>query len=108
MATLCRDHRLRIGGHCPPYIWRTQAAEHICTTQAEALVSGHAGGNDAMIARPSWGLGGLGRTPLRRLRVVVSGVETALRQQAGVERHAEATPFLIRGPSFISGRMLCC
>ncbi len=106
MATLRRDHRLRIGGHCPHYIWRTQAAELICTTQAEALVSGHAGGNDAMIARPSWGLGGLGRTPLRWLRIVVSGVETALRQHAGVERHADKTQFWLRGPSFRARRML--
>jgi len=78
----------------------------IYATQAEALVSGHAGGNAAMIARPSWGLGGLDCTPLRRLRIVVSGVETALRQQAGVERHADTTPFWLRGPSVRARRML--
>ena len=66
----------------------------------------HAGGNAAMIARPSWGLGGPDCTPLRRLRIVVSGVETALRQQAGVERHADMTPFWLRGPSVRARRML--
>ena len=42
-----------------------------------------------------WGLGGPGRRPLRRLPIVVSGEAALLREQAGVERHADKTPFLL-------------